>query len=104
MALVTGAARGIGRGCALEGWWCAGADVAINDRARTPQLESVATEIRALGRRSCIVEGDIFHRSTAERVVGRAIDELGHIDILVSNPRFRNSAISSTTMPKRSPR
>jgi len=88
MALVTGAARGIGRGCALE-LARAGADVAINDRARTPQLESVATEIRALGRRSCIVEGDIFHRSTSEQVVGRAVDALEHIDILVSNPAFQ---------------
>jgi glucose 1-dehydrogenase len=88
MALITGAARGIGRGCALE-LARAGADVAINDRARTPQLESVATEIRALGRRSAIVEGDIFHRPAAEDVVGRAITELGQIDILISNPAFQ---------------
>jgi glucose 1-dehydrogenase len=88
MALVTGAARGIGRGCALE-LARAGADVAINDRTRTPQLESVATEICALGRRSSIVEGDVFHRPTAEHVVGRAVDELGRIDILVSNPALQ---------------
>ncbi len=88
MALVTGAARGIGRGCALE-LAHAGADIAINDRSRTPQLESVAAEIRALGRRSLIVDGDIFQRPTAEQVVVRAIDELGQIDILLSNPAFQ---------------
>ena len=39
-ALVTGAARGIGRGCALE-LARAGADVVINDRERTPAAEAV---------------------------------------------------------------
>jgi glucose 1-dehydrogenase len=87
-ALVTGAARGIGRGCALE-FARAGADVALNDRIRTPQLESVAAEIRALGRRSLIIEGDIFRRPTAEQVVEQAIRELGHLGILLSNPAFQ---------------
>src|SRR5262245_7264215 len=87
-ALVTGAARGIGRGCALE-LARAGADVAINDRARTPQVESVSGEIRAMGRQSPIIDGNIFQRPTADRVVEDAIRELGHIDILVSNPAFQ---------------
>jgi glucose 1-dehydrogenase len=86
--LVTGTARGIGRGCALE-LARAGADVAVNDRARTPQLESLAAEIQALGRRSPIVDGDIFNRAAAEQVVDRAVSELGHIDILISNPAFQ---------------
>jgi glucose 1-dehydrogenase len=87
-ALVTGAARGIGRGCALE-LARAGADVAVNDRAGGVQLKSVADEIEALGHRPVIVEGDIFHRPSAERVVERAVAELGHIDILLSNPAFQ---------------
>src|SRR5580700_907349 len=52
-ALVTGAARGIGRGCALE-LARAGADVAINDREKTPQAEAVVAEIQVLGRRSAL--------------------------------------------------
>ena len=48
-ALVTGAARGIGRGCALE-LARAGADVAVNDRERTAQAEAVVAEIQAMGR------------------------------------------------------
>jgi len=87
-ALVTGAARGIGWGCALE-LARAGADVAINDRARTPRLDAVAAEISALGSRSWIVEGDVFQRSTAEHVVARAVQQVGHIDILVSNPALQ---------------
>src|SRR5439155_22487048 len=66
-ALVTGAARGIGRGCALE-LARAGADVAINDRGRTEQAETVAAEIRALGRQAILVEGDVFNRPSCERV------------------------------------
>ena len=86
-ALVTGAARGIGRGCALE-LARAGADVAINDREQTTQAEAVVAEIQALGRRAVLVEGDVFERASCESVVERAIDGLGRIDILVSNPAF----------------
>src|SRR5213076_1387968 len=90
-ALVTGAARGIGRGCALE-LARAGADVAVNDRQRTPQAESVVSDIRALGRQSALVEGDVFDRSGCERVVAAALEALGRIDILISNPALNNRA------------
>jgi glucose 1-dehydrogenase len=86
-ALVTGAARGIGRGCALE-LARAGADVAINDRERTAQAESLLEEIKALDRQAVLIEGDIFTRSGCERVVARAVEALGQIDILVSNPAY----------------
>jgi NAD(P)-dependent dehydrogenase (short-subunit alcohol dehydrogenase family) len=71
-ALVTGAARGIGRGCALE-LARAGADVAVNDRERSALAESVVAEIQALGRQAMLVEGDVFARPSCERVVGAAL-------------------------------
>ncbi len=86
-ALVTGAARGIGRGCALE-LARAGADLAINDRERSPAAEAVAAEVRALGRQAVLVEGDVFARSGCEHVVAAAIQALGRIDILLSNPAY----------------
>src|SRR5215831_8579614 len=86
-ALVSGAARGIGRGCALE-LARAGADVAVNDRERTPQAETVVAEIRALGRQAMLVEGDVFERSSCESVLARALQTFGRLDILVSNPAF----------------
>src|SRR5882672_3443142 len=86
-ALVTGAARGIGRGCALE-LARAGADVAVNDRERSAQAEAVVAEILALGRQAVLIEGDIFVRSVCERVIARTVESLGQIDILVSNPAF----------------
>lgn len=86
-ALVTGAARGIGRGCALE-LARAGADVAINDRQHSPLLASLAAEIESLGRMAAIVVGDAFERSSCQEIVERAIESLGGVDILVSNPAF----------------
>jgi glucose 1-dehydrogenase len=86
-ALVTGAARGIGRGCALE-LARAGADVVVNDRAATPQAEAVVAEVRALGRQAVLVAGDVFARPSCEAVVARALAALGRLDILVSNPAF----------------
>jgi glucose 1-dehydrogenase len=86
-ALVTGAARGIGRGCALE-LARAGADVAVNDRERTAQADCVIDEIWMLGRGGAFVEGDVFERSSCESVVARTLQALGRLDILVSNPAF----------------
>jgi glucose 1-dehydrogenase len=86
-ALVTGAARGIGRGCALE-LARAGADVVVNDLAASPEAEATVAEIRALGRRAALVAGDAFERASCESVVARALDALGRLDILVSNPAF----------------
>lgn len=86
-ALVTGAAQGIGRGCALE-LARAGADVAVNDRASSAEAESLVGEIQSLGRQSVLVEGNVFDRAGCAGVVERAIQALGRIDILISNPAY----------------
>jgi glucose 1-dehydrogenase len=90
-ALVTGAGRGIGRGCAIE-LARAGADVAVNDRERTAQSEAVVAEIQALGRRAVLIDGDVFERATCESVAQSAVEALGQIDIFVSNPAFQRRA------------
>jgi len=84
-ALVTGAARGIGRGCALE-LARAGADVAVNDLPQGESIDSVVEEIRRLKRKAVPVEGDVFSRPSCEKVVASALEALGRIDILISNP------------------
>jgi glucose 1-dehydrogenase len=86
-ALVTGAARGIGRGCALA-LARAGAEVAMNDRTRSPAAETTLAEIQALGRRAFLLEGDAFDRAACEALVSKTCDQLGGIDILISNPAF----------------
>lgn len=87
IALVSGAARGIGRGCALE-LARAGADVVINDRQPSEETASLIAEIESFGRRAVLVAGDAFERASCEDIVKRAITALGRIDILVSNPAF----------------
>jgi glucose 1-dehydrogenase len=90
-ALVTGAGRGIGRGCALE-LVRAGADVAVDDRQQTAQAEQVVAEIQALGRQAVLIDGDVFERASCESVAHSAIEALGRIDIFVSNPAFQRRA------------
>ncbi len=91
IALVTGAGRGIGRGCALE-LARAGADVLLNDRPGSPDLESTAGEIRDLGRQCTPIEADVFSRDGCERLVAAALEAVGRIDILVSNPAYSERA------------
>ena len=86
-ALVTGAGRGIGKGCAVE-LARAGANVVINDRPGSADAVSTADEIRALGREVTIVEGDVFSRGGCEQLVRDAVQAVERIDVLVSNPAF----------------
>lgn len=84
-ALVTGAGQGIGKGCALE-LAKAGANVVINDRPGSKDVEETADEIRALGRSCTVITANIFQRDECERLLAQAVEALGQLDILVSNP------------------
>ncbi|MFZ4517324.1 MAG: SDR family oxidoreductase [Microthrixaceae bacterium] len=83
VALVTGAGRGIGRASALalaEG----GADVVL--AARTPeQLDEVAEQIRAIGRRAETVPFDVMELDRLGDLVEVATERLGGLDLLVNN-------------------
>src|SRR5262245_29563950 len=83
-ALVTGGARGIGRGIAL-GLAREGADVVVGYRSDRPAAERAAAEISALGRRAATVSGDTSARPDVERLVAAAVDALGGLDLLVNN-------------------
>ena len=82
-ALVTGASRGIGRGVALA-LARAGADVAIAARTM-PDLQALAREIEALGRRAIIIPADMRDDRSVEGMVQGALDAFGRLDILVNN-------------------
>ncbi|MBS0507909.1 MAG: SDR family NAD(P)-dependent oxidoreductase, partial [Proteobacteria bacterium] len=69
VAIVTGAGKGIGRACALM-LARAGADVALTARTQS-DLDAVAAEITALGRRAITVAGDISDEATMDALVAR---------------------------------
>ena len=91
VALVTGAGRGIGKGCAMQ-LARRGADVIINDRPGSLDLEATADEIRLLGRTCRAIEADVFSRSGCERLLNAALEAFPRIDILVSNPAYSRRA------------
>ena len=83
VALVTGGGRGIGRATALmlaEN----GADVAVLARS-TDEIEAVAVEVRALGRRSIAIPCDVTAYDACKSAVDQAVTELGRLDIVVNN-------------------
>lgn len=87
VALITGAGRGIGKGCALQ-LARRGAEVVINDRPGSPDLEATAAEIRALGRICHTIEADVFSRTGCEQLLAAALAAVERIDILISNPAY----------------
>ena len=84
-ALVTGAGRGIGKGCALE-LARRGAAIVANDRPESADLTGTLKEIAQLGRKATSVEADVFSQEGCEALVAAALKEVGPIDVLVSNP------------------
>ncbi|MEO6468383.1 MAG: glucose 1-dehydrogenase [Acidimicrobiia bacterium] len=83
VAIVTGAGKGIGAGCAL-GLAEAGADVALAARTAS-DLDAVAARITALGRRAIAVPTDVTDAEQLQTLVTRTVEELGRVDVLVNN-------------------
>lgn len=85
--LVTGGSQGIGRGTALE-LARAGADVAVNYRSNKDEAESIAAEIRELGRQAILVQGDVSSQETVQRMIAEVVKEWGELNGLVSNAAY----------------
>lgn len=82
VAVVTGSGQGIGRGIALA-LADAGANVVVTAR-RESDVEETARLVRERGRRAATLASDI-RGDTSERLAALAVDELGGLDIWVSN-------------------
>jgi len=83
VALVTGAARGIGRACALA-LAHAGADVALGLRDAQTGAD-LAREIEAMGRRALRLQMDVTRLGEIQEAVEAVVARLGRLDILVNN-------------------
>jgi citronellol/citronellal dehydrogenase len=98
VAIVTGGGSGIGRGIALE-LARAGADLVLAGR-RVEPLESVATEIRDLGRGCLPVPTDVREWTQVEAMVKATLERFGQVDILVNNAGGQFSAPFEELSPK----
>src|SRR5207249_4425428 len=106
VAFITGASRGIGRGCALE-LAKRGFDLVLTARTVTGQerfehsstvkksvtrplpgsLEQTAREVETLGASAAVVKLDLSERADWSTAVQAALDRFGRIDVLVNNGR-----------------
>ena len=84
VALITGASRGIGRGCALA-LAEQGADVVVNYRTHPDEALEVAALIEGMGRRALVWQADVANRDAVEAMFVGAVEHFGRIDIAVAN-------------------
>ncbi|MEP7181328.1 MAG: enoyl-[acyl-carrier-protein] reductase FabL [Betaproteobacteria bacterium] len=84
VALVTGAARGIGRAIALK-LAAEGCDVVANYYNSADEAESLCAEIRALGRRAVAIPGSVGVPDSVDEIFAEYRKHFDRLDILVSN-------------------
>ncbi|MDD1753560.1 MAG: 3-oxoacyl-ACP reductase FabG, partial [Methanotrichaceae archaeon] len=84
VALVTGAARGIGRAIAID-LAKEGANVIVNYRSRPDAAEEVVKEIEKAGSKAISVRADVANEAEVQSMVNQAIEKFKGIDILVNN-------------------
>ena len=91
VALVTGAAQGIGRAVALR-LAQEGADIALNAREEDERSRDAAQEILALGRRCEVIAADVGSVAACRALVEQGFARFGHIDVLVNNAGIERRA------------
>ena len=95
VCVVTGASRGLGRAIALA-YATAGADVVLAARSR-PDLEKVAREVEATGRRALARTLDVTKPAELQALADAAVKELGRLDVWVNNAGGFTSEPGSTS-------
>ena len=91
-ALITGAARGIGKAIALK-FASEGADIAFTDLAINEVAQQTLSEIEACGVKAKAYAADASSFSETETVVAQVLSDFGRIDILVNNAGITKDAL-----------
>lgn len=87
-AVITGADSGIGRAVAIA-YAREGADVLISYLDEHEDAAETARWVEQAGRRAVLVPGDLADPAHCRSVIARAVEELGRVDVLVSNAAFQ---------------
>lgn len=97
-ALVTGAARRIGRSLALA-LAEAGADIAITWRESEDAAAETVKDIQSLGVNAIALHADVRSESSVQSAIDAALARFGHLDLLVNNAgRFETAELSRITV------
>ncbi|MBL8908690.1 MAG: SDR family oxidoreductase [Rhizobiales bacterium] len=97
-ALITGAAKRIGRAMALalarDGW-----NVAVHCHESIGEAAELVDEMRRLGRKAVAIEGDLAGRETPKKLIKKAKGTLGPLTLLINNAsRFEPDELATVTM------
>jgi len=84
VALVTGSATGMGRAIALE-LARAGANVAVNYTRSEVEARQTLADVQSAGVRGLLIRADVSDDAAVRAMVGRTVEELGRLDVLVNN-------------------
>ena len=98
VALITGADSGIGKAVAIA-YAREGADVAISYLSEDADAEDTAKWVREAGRKAVLLKGDVSDPQHCRDLVSRTVEELGGLDVLVSNAAFQMTHESLDEIP-----
>ncbi|MDN4174380.1 3-oxoacyl-ACP reductase family protein [Nocardioides sp. SOB77] len=98
VVVVTGASSGLGVAFA-EAFAQAGADVVLGAR-RADRLAETARLVEAAGRKALVVQTDVSDPDSCTNIVALAVEELGHVDVLVNNAGIGTAVPSTRETPE----
>lgn len=91
VALVTGGAKRIGRSI-VERFAAEGADIVINYASSKPEAESLASDVRKLGRRALAIAANVSVKQEVQHMFQKIEGEFSRLDILVNNAGMFSAA------------
>jgi NAD(P)-dependent dehydrogenase (short-subunit alcohol dehydrogenase family) len=97
-AIITGADSGIGRAVAIA-FAREGSDVVISYLSEDDDARDTARLVQEAGRKAVLVRGDVAQPQHCRHIVARTVEELGKVDVLVSNAAYQMTRTSLDEIP-----